>query len=285
MIKGLFDKTNMKNIYKITKGQLITLWVFGLIGLIVALYQAEYNDFAIIFTILIPAVLVFYTIGWRSHANIKEPILNIDSNKAKRNLKKLFKVLLLIAIVAGFLIFFAVKFYDGKEATEARENYIGIFNRYEKNVENAKSCMEAKNAPLVEQYTKDCKARYDKAYESYKDCKKDMPWQSHNQCLNWFDSNYEEIDCSEETMIKKASLVNQYTCYSDLQNDLTEINSFEQSIATKFLDSYPKTKAVFSQSEIKELYDSFPQEVFNDKTKDRLNKFIESKGYKIEATM
>lgn len=272
----------MKNIYKITKGQLITLWVFGFMGWIVALSQAEYNNFAIIFMILIPAVLVFYTIGWRSHRNIQEPILNIDPVKVKSRLRKLFKILLLIAVVIGFLIFFAIRFYDGKEVKEARENYTGIFNRYEKNLENAKSCMEAKNAPLIEQYTRECKARYDKAYSSYKDCKKDMPWQSHNQCLNWFGSNYEVIDCSEETILKKASSMNQFICYSDIQDDITEINSFEESITTKFLDSYPKTKATFSQSEIQKLYDSFPQEVFNVKTKERLNKFIESKGYKIE---
>ncbi len=227
-------------------------------------------------------LLVFYTIGWRSHRNIQGPILNIDSGKVKSKLKKLSKVFLLIAIVVGFLIFLAIRFYDGKEAKEARENYIGIFNRYEKNLENAKSCMEAKNAPLIEQYTRECKARYDKAYSSYKDCKKDMPWQSHNQCLNWFDSNYEAIDCSEETMVKKASSMNQFICYSDLQDNVAEINSFEEGIATEFLDSYPKTKATFSQSEIQKLYDSFPQEVFNDKTKERLNKFIESKGYVIE---
>jgi hypothetical protein len=270
----------MKNIYKITKGQLISLWIFGLIGWGYTL--DSYSDFGSFLSIFIPAILVFYTIGWRSYRNIKKPILNIDSSEVKSKVKKISKLFLPILIIVGILIFLGIVFYNKKEAKIERENYIGIFNRYEKNLENAKECMEQKNAPLVEVYTKECKVRYDKAYLSYKDCKKDMPWQSHNQCLNWFDSNYEAIDCSEETMLKKAGSVNQYICYADLKSDTDKINSYEEGLATKFLDSYPKTKATFSQSEIQKLYNVFPQEVFNDKTKERLNKFVESKGYIIE---
>lgn len=270
----------MKNIYKITKGQLISLWIFGSISWFY--FLDSYSDFSGFLSIFIPAVLVFYTMGWRSERNFKEPIINIDPNKMKGNLKKLLKFLFPAVVVIGIIIFIVIRLYDAKEARGAKENYIGIFNRYDKNLENAKFCLEQKNPPLIERYTNECKARYDQAYSSYKDCKKDMPWQSHNQCLNWFGSNYEAIDCSKETMFNRANSINEISCYSVLQEDMLQITFFEQNIASEFLDSYPKTKATFSQIEIQKLYDLFPQEVFNEKTKNRLNEFIESKGYIIE---
>ena len=46
--------------YNITIGQLITLWVFGAIAWFAALLSLS-----IIFLLIIPAFLVFYTIGWR----------------------------------------------------------------------------------------------------------------------------------------------------------------------------------------------------------------------------
>ncbi len=51
--------------YKITFGQLITLWVFGFIGVI---FVAPLSDFQgsvwLPFTML--GLLVFYTVGWRN---------------------------------------------------------------------------------------------------------------------------------------------------------------------------------------------------------------------------
>ncbi len=270
----------MKNIYKITKGQLISLWFFGIIAWV---YSVDsYSDFSGFLSILIPAILVFYTIGWRSNRDIREPIVGISSDKVMSGIGKLLKFIVPTIIVIGVLIFMGIKFSEGKEVREARQNYIGIFNRYDKNLENAKSCLEERNPPLIKQYTDECKARYEQAYLSYTDCKKDMPWQSHNQCLNWFGSNYEAIDCSKETMFNKANSINEIGCYSVLKDDFAQIISFEQEIAGEFLDSYPKTKATFSQVEIQKLYDLFPAEVFNEKTKDRLNNFVESKGYTIE---
>lgn len=62
----------MRSIYNITKGQLITLWVFGIIGWIWALLEKSnyyYNDPGYLGFLLwfIPLVLVFYTIGWKNH--------------------------------------------------------------------------------------------------------------------------------------------------------------------------------------------------------------------------
>ena len=59
------------NLYKITRGQLITLWVFGLILELFCWVSAiDYYDsskFAGFCAILIPATLIFYTLGWRKH--------------------------------------------------------------------------------------------------------------------------------------------------------------------------------------------------------------------------
>lgn len=57
-------------IYNITRGQLITIWIFGLIATLVSLFELDSYDpsgWATIFLILIPCVLVFYTVGWRSY--------------------------------------------------------------------------------------------------------------------------------------------------------------------------------------------------------------------------
>lgn len=59
----------MKNFYNISKGQLITIWVFGIIGwLYVLLVGQESGSAAPIFLfVLIPFFLVFYTIGWKNN--------------------------------------------------------------------------------------------------------------------------------------------------------------------------------------------------------------------------
>lgn len=65
----------MKNIYNISKGQLITLWVFGFAMEIWALAEAtdwfSPSAFAGFLAILFPFILVFYTLGWRNHRKNK----------------------------------------------------------------------------------------------------------------------------------------------------------------------------------------------------------------------
>ena len=68
---------NMNKIYNLLMGQLIVLWVFGVLGWINLMNgyntsfeydclfrNCSYNDFLVW---LIPLVLVFYTIGWINH--------------------------------------------------------------------------------------------------------------------------------------------------------------------------------------------------------------------------
>ena len=61
----------MKNLYNISRGQLITLWIFGVIGWLWALEKATsgYSDstLAEVLAWIIPLVLIFYTLGWRNN--------------------------------------------------------------------------------------------------------------------------------------------------------------------------------------------------------------------------
>lgn len=58
-------------IYKITKGQLITLWVFGVLfflgNLLYIADQYSPYGFSLFLLLLVPAILIFYTVGWKSH--------------------------------------------------------------------------------------------------------------------------------------------------------------------------------------------------------------------------
>jgi len=57
----------MKNLYNITKGQLITIWIFGVIATLLSGAYAADTESAIggILSILVPFIVIFYTIGWR----------------------------------------------------------------------------------------------------------------------------------------------------------------------------------------------------------------------------
>lgn len=55
--------------YNITRGQLITCWIFGTIAFFIFGGLAENSDETInyLLGILIPFLLVFYTLGWRNN--------------------------------------------------------------------------------------------------------------------------------------------------------------------------------------------------------------------------
>lgn len=57
-------------IYNVTRGQLITIWVFGVIATFISLVELDSYDpsgWATVFLILIPFTLIFYSIGWKSY--------------------------------------------------------------------------------------------------------------------------------------------------------------------------------------------------------------------------
>ncbi len=58
--------------YNITKGQLITIWVFGLFLWVVTFfcgvysYSSIFDKIWLFLFLVIPFIMVFYTIGWRN---------------------------------------------------------------------------------------------------------------------------------------------------------------------------------------------------------------------------
>jgi len=63
---------NMNKIYNITRGQLITVWIFGAIGWIYYAtngFDSYYRSpsFVPILIWIVPFILVFYTIGWKNY--------------------------------------------------------------------------------------------------------------------------------------------------------------------------------------------------------------------------
>jgi hypothetical protein len=65
--------------YKTTKGQLRTLWFFGIAGWIASIvvlansYYSEINPTVFgLLTFLIPGALIFYTLGWRNYKKTQQ---------------------------------------------------------------------------------------------------------------------------------------------------------------------------------------------------------------------
>lgn len=56
----------MKNIYDITDGQLITIWIFGILGTISLLEITNDSVFTTFMSVLIPFLVIFYTLGVRN---------------------------------------------------------------------------------------------------------------------------------------------------------------------------------------------------------------------------
>ena len=89
LIKNSY-KFEMK-IYQISRGQLLTIWAFGLLLWFVSLVQADELQDAIwtLFLIAIVPALVFYTLGWRNaHRPQPKQIEPTSHQAAARNLSK-----------------------------------------------------------------------------------------------------------------------------------------------------------------------------------------------------
>jgi len=275
----------MKSIYKITRGQLVTMWIFGIIGFFVGIAQAEYSSFASFMAVLIPAFLIFYTIGWKSF-NKSTVVSQTEKVEFVRHSKKVFSkkviISLIVIIILGIIVSFCYEKISERQYSEkSRAEYVGAFGKYDNYLELTKKCLVEKVEAYKERYTLECKQRYDEAYANYQDCKKDMYWKSHNQCINWGSSNYEAIDCSEKTIQNTIITTYDTVCTGDLVRESEIITDYEKRIVSDYLDSIPKTQSAINSSEMKKLYNLFPQNVFDEKTKVRINKIVTGSGYKI----
>ena len=93
----------MENLYKISKGQLVTLWVFGTIGWFFTFDPMDYGEsWAVVLFVLIPFAVIFYTIGWRERH--REEWNSIKSWRPKKSTVKKVVGAILVAFVASAVI-------------------------------------------------------------------------------------------------------------------------------------------------------------------------------------
>lgn len=138
------------NFYKITKGQLITLWVFGIIfilgDLMYVLDQCSPSGFSIFLLLLIPAVLIFYTVGWKSHNPKvkKEQKISTENKEEKEIIEVEYfnispgKLVFLSVITFGIYEFYwfyknweAVKKFEKKKISPLGRTIFAVFYCYE----------------------------------------------------------------------------------------------------------------------------------------------------------
>jgi hypothetical protein len=273
----------MKNIYKTTKSQLISLWVFGGIGFLTALEQAEYSGVASFFAVLIPAFLVFYTIGWRSynksHAIEQGEEMWQQIFVHKKILKRTIIIVIAVITVGNGVSYVYNQYSKSLRVQEEKEEYLSSYNRYDNYLDNAKKCIQKNVEQLKDVRIISCKEEYDQAHANYIDCKRDMYWLSHNQCINWPNSNYEEVDCSEDTITKKIEQQYSTECYADVAREYEKITDYEKGTVEEYLRIHMGTKSLVGDAEMREILNLFPPEVLSNKTKERIQKIIKENGY------
>ncbi|MDQ3089789.1 MAG: hypothetical protein M3Q24_01375 [bacterium] len=278
-------------IYKITRGQLITAWIFT--GIFILTCLANLLDYdpqvwAKLGIILVPASLVFYTLGWKQHNKNQENLIKVNTAKLASKAKKVSIALIIILLLIGVSVWAYDNQRDGGKVsglTDIRkaeiDEYLGRFNRYTKHFDNAEQCKLDFIERNKSSYAASCKTKYDAAYATYQNCRKDMPWQDHYDCINWRGGNYEAYDCSENAIIDEIK-AKEFSCFNTVNTEYAYLISFEEKLINDFLRQLPKNKATLSQEEIYELYSKLPEEVFNDKTKERFDTYIENQGYTID---
>lgn len=282
----------MKSIYNISKGQLVTVWIFAVIGWITALSKNDYgSEFAGVLLWVIPFVVIFYSIGWKNYRKLE---VNKNSNDIlspkttsilskinKSNLKQLIKLIGVISLLLGVISVIFVNFTEKNQNKKAIEEYVGRYERYSTHLDNAKQCQTDLVNDQKASRLASCQAEYNDKYAAYKKCRKDLYWEDHYYCVNSFGANYEELDCSEEN-IEKQIISEDYFCYIEVKSEYDYLVNFEKSLVDRFINKLPSDQAVLNADELNSLYVQFPGEVFNDKTKERINTYIKSKGYKLE---
>lgn len=221
----------MKNIYKITKGQLISLWVFGVIAWI---YEIDsYSDISKFLTISIPAILVFYTLGWKSF-NKKEKIGESKEDFKIKNLipifKKTIKPLITVLFVVG-LIFSVSKLSEARKEKVRQEQLTQDYNQVILKIdllrEQVATCIKPAYERIYKEEERDCNLLRNKVKADYDMCLTYTSVSPRASCL--YDYDYEKIDCSKESILKKARLgFHTYdipTSCSALVNELEKSNS------------------------------------------------------------
>ena len=93
-------------IYNTSKAQLITLWIFGFFAVFAALVELDTYDasgFALVFLIVIPAVLLFYTFGWRAHHKTLSPVKPVTKKTKDKNKKSYIELVFLVGFIFSWM--------------------------------------------------------------------------------------------------------------------------------------------------------------------------------------
>jgi hypothetical protein len=275
--------------YNITKGQLITAMVGSAILWIVCLINADSYPpawWGQIGSVLIPFASIFYFIGWRkkNHSGGEkstEKFIDLGVSSLK-TVSDVFKKHYL-KILAIFLIIAAINLVNDYQRVasyqkEKQDEYVGSRMRGAKIYENAQSCSAKRVEAQLPELVKKCKAEYADAFANYQDCKRNMSWMSHHECITWPGANYEKIDCSEATLTKQIKDTD-FVCFTQVKTELENISFYEQMLVQDYLNSLPKSTHSLTSEQLEEIYSQIPSEVLDEKTKTRINTIIQEKGY------
>lgn len=225
----------MKNIYKITKGQLISLWVFGVIGWLYTL--DSYSDLSGFLSIFIPAILVFYTIGWRyqnKKSGIETESKDFKAKISEINFKKLVKpfIALLLIIIIGFGISKLSETRKEKERVEKlKQDYGQAILKVDSLEEQLRSCLKPIYEKKYQEELRSCNLLLNKTKSDYRTC---LGYADRDWCIYTYD--YESVDCSDKTIKSKLSL-NSFLYGTDMScsaiySELSDVN--------KIIDEYKK---------------------------------------------
>jgi len=228
----------MKNIYKTTRGQLISIWIFGLIGFGVALENSDYSGFATFLSVLIPAILVFYTIGWRSFNKITGQEFKISRFLPSRK-----KVILIIVfpIFISFIISIVSYFINTREDNLKKEQLEQEYNQTILVVDSLRerftSCMATVNEQKYKEALRSCNLLKNKVRADYDFCIEYTSVSPRASCLYTFD--YEIIDCSQKTLDGRARL--------------DSLNSIPESCDNMFMELVNANKTIKEYSELNKI--------------------------------
>lgn len=272
--------------YNISKGQ---LWVvitgavlFWLVCIVAVLDDYSPAWWKVTGAVLIPFLLIFYVIGWKRHhkQSVGGAELSANVSRLKRPAIRLVIVLILGAVVLNVGVLLYQKLYaEPARKTAEAEEYVGRINRFQQHVLNAQQCREEFVAERIEERTSECQTRYDRAYSNYKTCR---AFDDHKYCLlNWPSSNYEAIDCSEEATAREIETMD-FLCYRTANEELLKIKSFEEALVDDYIKTLPPSQSSLNSDELRELYSTFPQSVFNEKTEQRIKDYLSEEGYLTE---
>jgi Ca2+/Na+ antiporter len=272
--------------YNISKGQ---LWVLILGAslltflFLIQILDGDSNGISEVGLFLLPFSVVFYIVGWKNHRRRTDQESNLIGERRVKLLRWLKMIILgwiILSLVVTAITYLYYYAGDGLSFSQQREmgEYIGTMSRLPKHIENANACVDKYITTKLEEQTNSCQEKYDNVYANYQDC---MSFGTgHNFCSNLH--NYEEFDCSEEAISKNLKDEVQGGCFRIATSEFLKITAFEEDLTDSFMERLPSDQAVLSTETMESLYSLFPDTVFNEKTKGRLDSYIESKGYTIQ---